>query len=85
MSVEDYLNARMVSEPLCLFDCDIPVDGSTAVIVSAAEAVADLNALPVHIEAVGCALDGRPYWDQYLDLTSMAAHDAAEALCAQPR
>jgi len=80
MSVEDYLNARMISEPLCLFDCDIPVDGSTAVIVSAAEAVADLAALPVHIEAVGCALHGRPYWDQYADLTSMAAHDAAEAL-----
>ena len=47
MSVDDYLNARMISEPLCLFDCDIPVDGSTAVIVSAAEAVADLRAQPV--------------------------------------
>lgn len=80
MSVEDYLNARMISEPLCLFDCDIPVDGSTAVIVSAAAAAADLDASPVHIEAVGSALHGRPYWDQYADLTSMAAHDAAEAL-----
>jgi acetyl-CoA acetyltransferase len=80
MTVEDYLNARMISEPLCLFDCDIPVDGSTAVIVSAAEATADLAAQPVRIEAMGSALYGRPYWDQYEDLTSMAAHDASEAL-----
>jgi acetyl-CoA acetyltransferase len=80
MTVEDYLNARMISEPLCLFDCDIPVDGSTAVIVSAEDAASDLAARPVHIEAIGAALHGRPYWDQYEDLTSMAAHDAAEAL-----
>jgi acetyl-CoA acetyltransferase len=79
MTVDDYLNARMISEPLCLFDCDIPVDGSTAVIVSAADAVADVQA-PVRIEAVGAALHRRPYWDQYPDLTSMSADDAAAAL-----
>lgn len=80
MSVDDYLNARMISEPLCLFDCDIPVDGSTAVIVSAAETAGDLSGIPVRIEAVGTALYGRPYWDQYHDLASMAADDAATSL-----
>jgi acetyl-CoA acetyltransferase len=80
MSVDDYLNARMISEPLCLFDCDIPVDGSTAVIVSAAEAGPDLASEAIVIEAVGSALHGRPYWDQYHDLTSMAAHDVGQAL-----
>ncbi len=34
MTMEDYLSVRMVSEPLCLYDCDVPADGSTAVIVS---------------------------------------------------
>ena len=34
MSMEDYLAARMITTPLCLFDCDAPCDGSTAVIVS---------------------------------------------------
>ena len=34
MSLDDYLAARMISTPLCLFDCDAPCDGSTAVIVS---------------------------------------------------
>jgi acetyl-CoA acetyltransferase len=80
MTVENYLDARMISEPLCLFDCDIPVDGSTAVIVSSVETATDVAAQPVHIEATGSALHGRPYWDQYADLTSMAAHDASEAL-----
>lgn len=80
MSTNDYLGARMISEPLCLLDCDIPVDGSTAVIVSAAATAGGLAAQPVHIEAIGAALHGRPYWDQYQDLTSMAAHDASEAL-----
>ena len=27
MTLEDYLAARMISTPLCLFDCDVPVDG----------------------------------------------------------
>jgi acetyl-CoA acetyltransferase len=80
LTVDDYMNARMISEPLCLYDCDIPVDGSTAVIVSAADAVPDLAARPVQIEAFGAALHGRPYWDQYWDLASMASQDAASAL-----
>jgi acetyl-CoA acetyltransferase len=80
MTTDDYLSERMISEPLCLFDCDIPVDGSTAVIVSSSEAAADLASRPIVIEAMGSALHGRPYWDQYEDLTSMAAHDAGKAV-----
>ena len=34
MTIDDYLGVRMVSTPLCLYDCDVPADGSTAVIVS---------------------------------------------------
>ena len=67
----------MISEPLCLYDCDVPADGSTAVIVSRADAAADLARAPVRIEAVGTALRGRPSWDQFDDLTTMALRDAA--------
>ena len=28
MSIDDYFAARMISSPLCLFDCDVPVDGA---------------------------------------------------------
>ena len=34
MTMDDYLNARIITTPLCLFDCDVPVDGATAFVVS---------------------------------------------------
>ena len=76
MSMEDYLAARMITTPLCLFDCDAPCDGSTAVIVSHRDVAGDLDHPAVHINAVGTALRGRPSWDQFDDMTSMAAKDA---------
>jgi acetyl-CoA acetyltransferase len=77
MTLDDYLGVRMVSSPLCLYDCDVPADGSTAVIVSRADSAPDLRRPPVRIEAVGSALHGRPSWDQFDDLTTMAMRDAA--------
>ena len=40
LTVDDYLAARMISTPICLYDCDVPVDGATAIVVSAAETAA---------------------------------------------
>jgi acetyl-CoA acetyltransferase len=80
MTMDDYMNVRMVSEPLCLYDCDVPADGSTVVIVSAAGTAGDLRRPPVRIEAVGSALHGRNSWDQFDDLTTMAARDAAKMM-----
>ncbi|HML00675.1 MAG TPA: thiolase family protein, partial [Acidimicrobiales bacterium] len=34
MTLEDYMGVRMITTPLCLYDCDAPCDGSTAVVVS---------------------------------------------------
>jgi acetyl-CoA acetyltransferase len=80
LSLDDYLAARMISWPLCLFDCDVPVDGSTAVIVSAADTAADLRGRPVYVEAVGTAFRGRYSWDQQPALAEMAATGAAKHL-----
>lgn len=80
MSMEDYLSARMITTPFGLFDCDAPVDGSTAVIVSRADHASALDHPAVQVEAVGTALGGRPSWDQYDDLTTMAARDAGAQL-----
>lgn len=77
LTMADYLGARMISSPICLFDCDVPVDSATAIIFSAADAAADLRQPPIRIEAVGSALSGRDSWDQRTDLTTMAADDAA--------
>ncbi|MPZ00487.1 MAG: thiolase family protein [Actinophytocola sp.] len=80
LTMEDYLNARMISTPLCLYDCDVPADGSVAVVLSDIDTVTDLRAHPVHIDAVGTAIHGRPSWDQWDDLTTTACRDAAAQL-----
>ncbi|MCU1359226.1 MAG: acetyl-CoA acetyltransferase, partial [Ilumatobacteraceae bacterium] len=79
LTMADYLTSRSISTPLSLFDCDVPVDGATAVVISTAAARDDLRQ-PVRIEAIGGALHGRPPWEQRADLTTMAAHDAAKQL-----
>jgi acetyl-CoA acetyltransferase len=77
MSMDDYLAARMITTPFCLYDCDIPVDGSTAVVVSAVEHARAVDHPVARVDAVGTALHGRPSWDQWADMTSMPAIDAA--------
>jgi acetyl-CoA acetyltransferase/uncharacterized OB-fold protein len=83
LTMDDYLSARMVTWPFGLYDCDVPVDGSTAVVVSAADAARDLPHRAVRIHAVGAAIRSRPVWDQWEDLTTMAARDAAEQMWAR--
>jgi acetyl-CoA acetyltransferase len=50
------------------------------VIVSRADAAPDLRRPPINVEAVGTAIHGRPSWDQWDDLTTMALRDAAAQL-----
>lgn len=80
MSLDDYMGVRMISEPFCLYDCDVPVDGSTAFIVSHIDAARDLRRPALRVEAVGSALHGRPSWDQFDDLTTMALRDASKMM-----
>jgi acetyl-CoA acetyltransferase len=80
LSMEDYLTARTITTPFCLYDCDVPVDGSTAVIVSHRDFAPDLPHPAVHIHAVGSALRGRPSWDQFDDMTTMSARGAGDQL-----
>ena len=80
MTLDDYFASRMITSPFRLFDCDAPVDGSTAVIVSAAEHARNVDHPVARVEAVGTALRGRPSWDQFDDLTTMAARDAGAQL-----
>ncbi|HZJ25715.1 MAG TPA: thiolase family protein [Acidimicrobiia bacterium] len=77
MTLDDYLAARLVSTPLGLYDCDVPCDGGTALIVSHVDTTPDLRRPPIRVEAVGTAIRGRPSWDQFDDLTTMACRDAA--------
>jgi acetyl-CoA acetyltransferase len=78
LTLDDYLGARMISTPMCLYDCDVPVDGATAIVVSAADTAPDLRA-PVRIEAMAGVIDGRPSWDQWEDM-SRVGHATGAAL-----
>jgi acetyl-CoA acetyltransferase/uncharacterized OB-fold protein len=64
MTMDDYLSARPITSPLGLYDCDVPCDGSIAVVVSDASAAADLPKQAVRVEAVGTQIIERISWDQ---------------------
>jgi acetyl-CoA acetyltransferase len=64
LTLDDYLEARLISTPFGLYDCDVPCDGSVAIIISAREAAADRPQAPVLIDAVGTKVDERLSWDQ---------------------
>lgn len=64
MTMDDYLNARPITTPFGLYDCDVPCDGAVAVIVSAVDAARDLAQPPVFVEAVGTQILERLEWDQ---------------------
>ena len=75
LSMADYLSARMISDPFGLLDCDVPVDGSVAFVVSTADAAADCDH-PVRVGACGGSV-GLGGWDQRSDYPKMASTDAA--------
>ena len=77
LTMEDYLSARTVSSPLSLLDCDIPVDGSIAVVVSHDERAADCPSSPIRVEAIGGAAGAATGWVSRPDYPKMASVEAA--------
>lgn len=76
MTMEDYLGARLVSTPFGLLDCDVPIDGSVAVVVSNADYAGDCPHRAVRVEAIGGS-DGAGGWFHRDDYPKMAMSDAA--------
>ncbi len=79
MTLDDYMAARPISDPLGLFDCDVPVDGSIAIVVSRADHAEDCPNPPVRVEAIGGS-SGEGGWDQRPDYPAMASVDAASQM-----
>jgi len=63
LTMDEYLSARMISTPLCLFDCDRFTDASTVLIVSAGDAIDEVSCTPVRIDAMAGTVE-RHSWDQ---------------------
>ena len=63
LSMDTYMNARMISTPFCLYDCDRFTDASTVVIVSAGDALDEVTSTPIRIAASAGSCE-RYSWDQ---------------------
>lgn len=57
MTRDDYMAARWISEPLCLFDNCLETDGALAVVITSVERARDLPQPPAVIHAFGQGLN----------------------------
>jgi acetyl-CoA acetyltransferase len=86
LTMDDYLEARMIAEPLRLFDFCLETDGACAVVVTTAERAADLAQPPALIRAVaqGSIPDPQPGLQFPVlmreSLTTLPARAVAETL-----
>jgi acetyl-CoA acetyltransferase len=53
LTMEEYLSARLIVDPFCLYDCSIFIDGAGAVVVTSAERARDLKKQPAYILGFG--------------------------------
>jgi len=51
MTMDDYLESRMIADPLRLYDCCLETDGALAMVLTTAERAADLPVVPAHVTA----------------------------------
>jgi acetyl-CoA acetyltransferase len=78
ITLEDHRNSRMIADPFRLLDCSLESDGGAAVVVSAADAAADLRHRRVFISGVAVGHPDSPASiTQRPDMTSLGLAKAA--------
>ena len=60
LSTEDYLSSPTLFDPICRYDCDIPVDGVATFVFTTAERARDLPNRPVYVAGYGTSALQRP-------------------------
>lgn len=63
LTMDDYMDSRMIAGPFCLWDCDRYSDCSTAFVVSAGDALDEVKAVPIRIASYAGSAH-RHNWDQ---------------------
>jgi acetyl-CoA acetyltransferase len=61
LSREQYMEARWISEPLCLFDNCLETDGALACVLVSAERAADCRQAPVYVHSFGQGLPSQSH------------------------
>lgn len=62
ITMDDYLSAPTIADPLRLLDCDYPVNGAVATVITTAGRARDLRRPPVLVDAVAYGTGARPDW-----------------------
>jgi acetyl-CoA acetyltransferase len=82
ITLEDYFEARMIREPLCLLDMDVPVDGADAFVLTGVDRARTLGRPVVTLHATSVGLGGA-FEDQLPGLARHGQHVVVEALRAK--
>ena len=80
LTMEAYLAARMIRDPLCMLDMDIPVDGADAFVLTTTERAKKLTRHPVVVHAATAGMVGKNDEDQLPSLERHGQHVVVEAL-----
>jgi acetyl-CoA acetyltransferase len=77
LTLDDYFNARMIADPLCLFDFCLETDGAVAVITTGMDRAKDLRQRPVPV--VAAAHGGSRDWGRAFAWMGMPAETFASS------
>ena len=77
LTLDDYFDARMIAEPLCLFDFCLECDGAVAIITTTAERAKDLKHPPAYVRATAQGGNGR--WGQAITWMGMPDDEFASS------
>ena len=53
LTYAEYMSSRWISDPLCLYDCDIPVTACVAIVMTRADRAHALRHAPAYLAAIG--------------------------------
>ncbi len=83
LTMDAYLQARMIRDPLCMLDMDIPVDGADAFILTTTERARRITKNPVVVHAATAGMVGRNDEDQLASLARHGQHVVVDSLKAR--
>jgi acetyl-CoA acetyltransferase len=80
MTIDDYLSARVICDPIRLYDCVLPCGGGEAVVITSVERARTLNRKPVRVLSGG---ERTNYSPEKLVLLDAGWHDFAPTMFEQ--